>query len=292
MESWKNPSRPAARSLPPDARWPATGTESGIVQPQRLQRFARVDRLPCAAELAPWIEYYWTVRWDVGDEFPMVSRVVPHPVVTLSLESGSVARFGFEMPAALVHGVITGKFAVDITGSGRAFGIRFRPGGFGAFTRVDVADWTDRVDLMSTAMPGADDLLARVLAVESDADRAKIVDDALRLLVPEPDPQYERLMSIVAGIIADPTLTTVESVVERFGVAERTLQRLFQRYVGVSPKWVLRRYRLHDAMSYIDRGRDDFADLAVELGWSDQSHFTNEFRAVVGMTPGEYQRGI
>ena len=78
--------------------------------------------------------------------------------------------------------------------------------------------------------------------------------------------------------------------VEEFGVSERTLQRLFQRYVGVSPKWVLRRYRLHDAMTFIDRGRTDLAELAAALGWTDQSHFTNEFRAVVGMTPGEYQR--
>ena len=51
MGSWNNPPRPAARSLPPDARWPATGTESGIVLPERLQRYARVSRLPCAPGL-------------------------------------------------------------------------------------------------------------------------------------------------------------------------------------------------------------------------------------------------
>lgn len=257
--------------------------------PDQLKKFARVDRLPCAPELGQWVEYYWTVEWDVGDEFPMVSRVVPHPVVTLSFESGTAPRHGFSMPAALVHGVVTGQFAVDITGAGRAFGVRFRPGGFGAFTGADVGNWTDRVAPMSEAM-SEDDVLARVLSTDADKDRARLVDEFLKSRVPEPDPLYDKVMSLVAGIIANPSLTTVDAVVEEFGVSGRTLQRLFQRYVGVSPKWVLRRYRLHDAMTYIDQGRQDLAELAAELGWSDQSHFTNEFREVVGMTPGEYQR--
>ncbi|ALI28246.1 Transcriptional regulator, AraC family [Mycolicibacterium fortuitum] len=32
----------------------------------------------------------------------------------------------------------------------------------------------------------------------------------------------------------------------------------------------------------------DFADLAVRLGWYDQAHFTNDFRSMLGSTPGEY----
>ena len=249
-----------------------------------------MNRLTCAPELAQWVEYYWTIEWDVGDTFPLVSRVVPHPVVTLSFESGSEPRHGFEMPAALVHGVVTGRFAVDITGSGRAFGVRFRPGGFGAFTGAEVGGWTDRVSPASDAIDGTDELLPRVIAAGADVERALLVDEFLRDRLPGPDPLYDKVMALIAGIIANPALTTVDAVFEEFGVSGRTLQRLFQRYVGVSPKWVLRRYRLHDAMTYIDQGRNDLAALAAELGWTDQSHFTNEFHDVVGMTPGEYLR--
>jgi len=32
----------------------------------------------------------------------------------------------------------------------------------------------------------------------------------------------------------------------------------------------------------------DFADLAVRLVWYDQAHFINDFRAMLGNTPGEY----
>ena len=71
--------------------------------------------------------------------------------------------------------------------------------------------------------------------------------------------------------------------------SERTTQRLFRRYVGVPVKWVLCRYRLQHAALQIETVPDlDFADLAVRLGWYDQAHFINDFRDMLGCTPGEY----
>ena len=69
----------------------------------------------------------------------------------------------------------------------------------------------------------------------------------------------------------------------------RTTQRVFRRYVGVPVKWVLCRYRLQQAALEIERDPEtDFADLAVRLGWYDQAHFINDFRSMLGSTPGEY----
>jgi AraC-like DNA-binding protein len=69
----------------------------------------------------------------------------------------------------------------------------------------------------------------------------------------------------------------------------RTTQRVFRRYVGVPVKWVLCRYRLQQAALEIESNPGaDFADLAVRLGWYDQAHFINDFRSMLGSTPGEY----
>jgi AraC-like DNA-binding protein len=77
--------------------------------------------------------------------------------------------------------------------------------------------------------------------------------------------------------------------VERFGIPARTLQRLFNRYVGVSPKWVLRRYRLHEAAARLaEPPPGSWAQVAAELGYVDQAHFINDFTAAVGMTPAQY----
>jgi AraC-like DNA-binding protein len=81
----------------------------------------------------------------------------------------------------------------------------------------------------------------------------------------------------------------VDDITERFGLTARTLQRLFQRYVGVSPKWVLRRYRLHEAAAALAREQHrPWADVAADLGYFDQSHFIRDFTAAIGLTPGAY----
>jgi AraC-like DNA-binding protein len=74
-------------------------------------------------------------------------------------------------------------------------------------------------------------------------------------------------------------------------VSERTLQRLFRDYIGLSPKWVLKRYRVHEAAERIASGEaPDAAWLAAVLGYSDQSHFIRDFSAQVGCSPGTYAR--
>jgi AraC-like DNA-binding protein len=67
------------------------------------------------------------------------------------------------------------------------------------------------------------------------------------------------------------------------------VQRLFADYVGVSPKWVMRRARLHEAASRADLGKVvDWAELAVDLGYADQAHLTRDFTDTIGVPPGRY----
>jgi AraC-like DNA-binding protein len=83
---------------------------------------------------------------------------------------------------------------------------------------------------------------------------------------------------------------SVAALADRHHLAVRTLQRLFARYVGVGPKWVMQRYRLHDAIETLDRRRrQDWTRLALDLGYYDHAHFLSDFRALVGRTPAEYE---
>jgi AraC-like DNA-binding protein len=106
------------------------------------------------------------------------------------------------------------------------------------------------------------------------------------------DRRYEQLLVVVADMLADRSLLTVGAVARRHGWTVRTLQRLFTHYVGVGPKWVLARYRLHDIVAELDEGyAGTISDLAHRYGWYDQAHLTREFTALVGETPGRYRDG-
>ena len=65
--------------------------------------------------------------------------------------------------------------------------------------------------------------------------------------------------------------------------------RLFADYVGVSPKWVMRRARLHEAAERADSGEPvDWASLASDLGYADQAHLTRDFTVTIGVSPSRY----
>jgi AraC-like DNA-binding protein len=65
-----------------------------------------------------------------------------------------------------------------------------------------------------------------------------------------------------------------------------------QRALGVSPKWLIRCFRLQDALARLGVGSDvNLSALAQELGYFDQAHFTRDFKRVTGVSPGLLTRG-
>jgi AraC-like DNA-binding protein len=270
-----------------DTQVPDFGNEKGILHPQEQAKHRTLDRLRPGPRVGRFVEWYWVVRWDLRGQPSYVAEVLPHPSVNVTFEV-SETRTG-----AFVNGVCTKKFTRELTGEGWTFGVKFWAGGFGAVTGINVGSFRDDVLPLSEVFDDADRLTDLVMSASDDVRRRAVVEAFLseRLVQGESydDPSYQLVLRIVSAIVTDRELTRVDQLTERFGVPVRTLQRLFRRYVGVGPKWVLRRYRLHDGADLLARGRtEELAALAVELGYFDQAHFSREFSEEVGMTPLEY----
>ena len=65
---------------------------------------------------------------------------------------------------------------------------------------------------------------------------------------------------------------------------------LFCREIGVSPRKFLENSRIERAKKLLLTENQPLAELALELGFSTQSHFGEVFRSAVGMTPARYRR--
>lgn len=233
--------------------------------------------------LAPFVEHFWTVAWDVAE--PEVAEVLPHPSVHLVLEAEGNSR---------VAGVPKGKFTTRLEGKGRVLGTKFRPGGFRPFLAAPVSSLSGRtVRLEEIFGPAAEGLEEEALGFADPVRGFEVVQAFLERLQPQPDPQIDLAARIAERAAADREITRVEHLTAAFGLGTRTLQRLFSEYVGVSPKWIIQRYRLHEAAERIATGAPiDWADFALDLGYADQAHLIRDFRRVVGRSPAEYARGL
>ena len=83
--------------------------------------------------------------------------------------------------------------------------------------------------------------------------------------------------------------TPVGDVVKRSGYSHRRLITLFSRAVGLTPKVYGRVRRFQDVLHRACHGQVPLIEIAARGGYSDQSHFTREFRDMTGLTPGEYR---
>ncbi|WP_280504650.1 helix-turn-helix domain-containing protein [Nocardia farcinica] len=259
--------------------------DKGILRPREQSRYRSLRRLPPGQAAGRFVNWYWLVDWDLRGRPAYRAEVLSFPSVNLTFEQ-SPTRTG-----AFVTGVTTARYIRELTGVGRVFGVRFRAGGFAAHTGVDVGALRDRSLALAELFPDAGDITERVLAEPDDAARRDLVEGWLAVRTVEPDEVYRLVLRIVAAMEHDRELTRVDQVTTRFGVSIRTLQRMFARYVGANPKWVLRRYRLQDGAELLARGAvTDLAALAAELGYFDQAHFCREFVAEIGMPPSEYAR--
>jgi AraC-like DNA-binding protein len=227
-------------------------------------------------DLAPFVARYWIVRWDLRGQEPYRQLVTPFPQVHLS--------FVDDQPGQ-VRGVVRGHGFRTLAGAGRVIGAAFRPGGFRPYLGRSVSTITGRV-------LAADELFGALRLPDAPDDQlVRSVEALLRRHRPDPDPTAERVAAIVAQVESEPGLTTVEALAARTRLGIRTLQRLFAEYVGVSPKWVIRRYRLHGVTQRLAAGREvDWAAVAAELGYADQAHLSRDFRGIFGESPTHYAR--
>jgi AraC-like DNA-binding protein len=258
----------------------ASGLSRGVLYQRAAASRFQLRQYPPSPGLAPFVDYYWIVRWDLRGEPAYEQAVLPHPNVHLT----------FEPERTAIYGVITKLFLRKLEGQGVTLGVRFWPGGFRPFWPEPIARLTGQV-VPAVQLLGPDAEQARQVVVTDPDDAALVarVEGLLEAIRPARDPVAEQAASMVARIVEDPALRRVDQLAATFERPVRRVQRLFSDYVGVSPKWVMRRARLHDAALRAEQGGPvDWAELAADLGYSDQAHLTRDFTTIIGEPPARY----
>ncbi|SDT01563.1 AraC family transcriptional regulator [Microlunatus soli] len=268
--------------------------------PYRVTRTAPSDRLSWC------IDRFWTSEWELPPGRAVTARVLPHPTVNLTWErhppsvgSGGPATTPRQL---IITGVARGVFTRTLTGTDRAFGIKLRPGVARLLTDVAITELSGNGQpadaVWSAALrPTGRELQDALAAAPTDADRITAAESFFAAI----DGPSERLTTVQHGVralIGDPAVRRVTDVTTRLGVSERTLQRLFGEYLGLSPGWVLRRGRLHAAAERLIQlaaaagagsgRRAVLAEVAAEYGYADQAHLTGDFTKIIRMPPNSW----
>jgi AraC-like DNA-binding protein len=219
--------------------------------------------------LVPWLACTWERETEAG---PPV-RVLP---------DGCIDIVWIEGHGTQVVGPNTAAFAVSLPTGTRVAGARLRPGAAPSLLGV-------RAESLRDARIGVDEVWAddgRRLAARLDesSDPATAIVSwltgrAVRAKWPD------QLLSEAIAALSRPAVA-IEGLADELGLSERQLRRRVSAAVGYGPKRLHRVLRLQRAL-HAGRagGGGDLGRVALDAGYADQAHFTNDCRALAGVPP-------
>lgn len=256
----------------------------------RLRKF-----LPHAA-LRSFVKFYWYLEPDYGSD--KRHHLLPCTCCDLIIQIGPPASYKLgtsEWQTRQIVGFIEGHFKRHFTirflGACRLAGIRFTSTGLYPFVKTAVKEFTEQfVDL--TAIFGRDglELIEKLAEMGSTPTIPGIFDS---FLLSKVDANFtekdEQLEHAVQKLLQKQGMHSIGALAGELQIAERRLQRLFNRHVGISPERFANSLRLNHFIGLCHQpNRPSFTSLAYECGFADQSHLIRTFKKHTGMTPRQY----
>jgi AraC-like DNA-binding protein len=256
-----------------------------------------LERIP-AAPLDPYIRVLWYAR--AADVPHHRERVLPSGCVQIILNLARdylldcpEGRADCRMSPGLVVGARSVYEIVDTSDMADLIGIVFTPGGFPVFASDAAHLFSNR----SIALEGvwgddAEGLRARLWEIGQPQARLACLEQFLlakfgnRIGDHVRSPQVNFALRYFAH---NPMIASVRETARQIGWSERRFSQVFREEVGLTPKVWCRVQRFQRAVKQLHAGIEvRWAELALDSGYYDQSHFANEFRAFSGVDARTY----
>jgi AraC-like DNA-binding protein len=253
-----------------------------------------LERIP-VAPLDRFVQLLWYARAD--DAATGRQRVLPSGCVQvivslardflIDCEEGACDR---RVAPALVTGARTTYEIVDCSDMADLIGVIFTPGGFAGFAGDAVNLFRNKNVPLEDVWGGAARALRdQLLELGTPVARLHCLERFLASRMGTQDSGNALVEFAVRRFRQAPNIATVRDVARSTGWSERRFSQIFGERVGLSPKSWCRVQRFQRALRQLHAGVEvRWAELALDCGYYDQSHFANEFRAFSGVDATTY----
>jgi AraC-like DNA-binding protein len=249
------------------------------------------------ADLLPFVEHYWAVTANPGEEIDLSVNVYVDARADLVFNFGApylrgvIGRHAVTFSASNLDAQRNVPITIVQRGAVATAGVRFRTGGLSPFVREPMARYTNRTPGIAEVFGDVSLRLDASLSdCRSDIDTQKELLDAFLLERLDLDASYATFIGVKAEIENNGGLVPVEEASRSAGISPRNLGRLFGRFLGFSPKYFARIVRFQKALRILmNDATTTLGTVSAECGYFDQSHFVRDFRRFTGGVPRGYR---
>ncbi|MBL7764123.1 MAG: AraC family transcriptional regulator [Chitinophagaceae bacterium] len=134
-------------------------------------------------------------------------------------------------------------------------------------------------------------LKTQLIYAQTTTQKVEALDNLLIYQLKQHKKECEMIRLITDEIMYNPTTEILSQVQEKLQINERSFQRLFKKYVGVTPNQYRRICQFQTSFNQLrEKNFDKLTDIAYDNGFADQSHFIRSFREFTHTTPNDYLR--
>jgi AraC-like DNA-binding protein len=245
--------------------------------------------------LSKFVDNFWLYEGNVaGQKF---ERILPTGTLELVFNlSKNELRFydteRLENCSRVSGAVVSGAQGRSFTPAPEGFiiGVHFKPGGAFPFIGLPAGDLADiHVDLETLWGPLAARLRERLCETRTSTERFLLLEKALLSRLGHDVEQHYAVSAAMEMFGKNQARTTVRNVAKYIGLSQRRFIQVFKAEVGITPKLFSRLQRFQQSRSLIQKNPSpNWAALAFDLGYFDQSHFIREFLEFSGFSPTDY----
>lgn len=195
-------------------------------------------------------------------------------------------------PGSVVSGPYAGPFVIDPSQHDSMLGVHFKPGGAFPFLGGVVSELSDtHVALETLWGASAIELRERLCAAPTPEVRFRLMEETLASHLCHAWKHHGAIPMALDMIGPSGLGESVADVARRIDLSQRRFIQVFSAQVGLTPKLFCRVLRFQQARMLAGRtAKPDWAQVAVDCGYFDQSHLIRDFRQFAGMSPSDYLR--
>jgi AraC-like DNA-binding protein len=249
-------------------------------------------------DLTSVIECFWFLEHDYRAAFHTHEHLwaTVHAELIFSfgaryyLKTGTGKR---ELPANFVIGPCQKNLVLYSSGFTGLVAIRFKPWGVFPFSIKPLTHLINRIEPAEEVLGDGINDLVRSMSGQERATKVELMQNYFQ--EKSEAMTRKKIASAPMGekIISENGMIKISELANRFQIDFRQLERLFRRETGLTPKMFARIVRFNRARRMMEHDTNiDLSRVAYDMGYSDQAHFSNDFRKLFNYSPADFKNRV
>ncbi|MBB2148092.1 AraC family transcriptional regulator [Pedobacter gandavensis] len=252
---------------------------------------------PPSEILRPYVRYFYRLETKVGlpcDQKMLRTIADGCPGIIFQEDSkGKLVRDQKVLPSVFLFGQSTKPSDILLTGSFDTLGVCLHPNALNSLFGLNAELLTDSCLELDELSPKNQSFVSeRLNHTHSTAEKIEVLSHfLLGKIKHRPLGSQSEMQFAMNKMMCSNGAVSLKMLQQELFFTERSFERKFKQYVGITPKLFSRICRFQSSLKQLNNHQfDKLSDLAYESNYADQSHFIRSFKEFTGLSPHQYRK--